>query len=130
MSLDEAGTSIEPMNMNQIINMVIRRIMSIAINKDISAGSDKMAQRKARKLDDPNYDSTQNSHTSLTFKPRSAATTSSSGCGLSALQFFHDRATCLGCHLGPLRNFVDGTIAPCAQARFRMHDANLNARAV
>lgn len=41
------------MNMNQIINMVIRRIMSIAINKGISAGSDKMAQRKASKLDDP-----------------------------------------------------------------------------
>jgi hypothetical protein len=53
MSLDEAETRIEPMNMNQIINMVIRRIMSIAINKGISAGSDKMAQRKARKLHDP-----------------------------------------------------------------------------
>ena len=38
------------MNMNQIINMVIRRVMSIVINKGISAGVDKMAQRKDRNM--------------------------------------------------------------------------------
>ena len=37
------------MNMNQIINMVIRRVMSIAINKGISAGADQMSKRKTRK---------------------------------------------------------------------------------
>lgn len=34
------------MNMNTIINMVIRRVMSIAISKGINAGVDQMAKRK------------------------------------------------------------------------------------
>lgn len=34
------------MNMNHIINMVIRRVMSIAINKGINAGVDQVAKRK------------------------------------------------------------------------------------
>ena len=41
------------MNMNQIINMVIRRVMSIAINKGINAGVDQMAKRKGRDPFDP-----------------------------------------------------------------------------
>ncbi len=36
------------MNMNHIINMVIRRVMSIAINKGINAGVDQVAKRKNR----------------------------------------------------------------------------------
>ncbi|MEN8893385.1 hypothetical protein [Planktotalea arctica] len=40
------------MNMNQIINMVIRRFMSIAINKGISAGVDQVAKRKNRPAQD------------------------------------------------------------------------------
>ena len=36
------------MNMNHIINMVIRRVMSIAINKGINAGVDQVAKRKKR----------------------------------------------------------------------------------
>lgn len=34
------------MNMNTIINMVIRRVMSIAINKGINAGVNQFAKRK------------------------------------------------------------------------------------
>jgi hypothetical protein len=41
------------MNMNSIINMVIRRVMSIAINKGINADVDQMAKRKGRNTDDP-----------------------------------------------------------------------------
>lgn len=41
------------MNMNQIINMVLRRVMSIAINKGINAGVDQVAKRKGRNLNDP-----------------------------------------------------------------------------
>lgn len=41
------------MNMNQIINMVIRRVMSIAINKGINAGVDQMAKRKGGNANDP-----------------------------------------------------------------------------
>ncbi|MGH1578959.1 hypothetical protein [Planktotalea sp.] len=37
------------MNVNQIINMVIRRVMSIAINKGINAGADQLSKRKTRK---------------------------------------------------------------------------------
>jgi len=36
------------MNMNMIINMVIRRVTSIAINKGINAGVDQLAKRKGR----------------------------------------------------------------------------------
>lgn len=39
--------------MNTIINMVIRRVMSIAINKGINAGVDQIAKRKGRNSDDP-----------------------------------------------------------------------------
>ncbi len=41
------------MNMNQIINLVLRRVMSIAINKGINAGVDQVAKRKGRNLNDP-----------------------------------------------------------------------------
>ncbi|WP_375266080.1 hypothetical protein [Planktotalea sp.] len=41
------------MNMNTIINMVIRCVMSIAINKGINAGVDQIANRKGRNSDDP-----------------------------------------------------------------------------
>ena len=41
------------MNMNTIINMVIRRVMSIAITKGINAGVDQIAKRKGRNSDDP-----------------------------------------------------------------------------
>ncbi|WP_439142427.1 hypothetical protein [Planktotalea sp.] len=41
------------MNMNTIINMVIRRVMSIAINKGINAGVDQIAKRKGRNSDGP-----------------------------------------------------------------------------
>lgn len=39
--------------MNTIINMVIRCVMSIAINKGINAGVDQIANRKGRNSDDP-----------------------------------------------------------------------------
>lgn len=34
------------MNMNSIINMVIRRVMNIVISKGINAGVDQMSKRK------------------------------------------------------------------------------------
>ena len=40
------------MNMNSIINMVIRRVMSIVINKGINAGVDQMSKRKGRTASD------------------------------------------------------------------------------
>ena len=36
------------MNMNHIINIVIRRVMSIAINKGINVGVDQVTKRKNR----------------------------------------------------------------------------------
>jgi len=39
------------MNMNRIINMVIRRLTNMAINKGIDAGVNQMAKRKGSNAD-------------------------------------------------------------------------------
>lgn len=41
------------MNMNQIINMVVRRVMSVAINKGINVGVDTFSKRKSGSEPDP-----------------------------------------------------------------------------